>query len=225
MCICAGCAPALPASAATAGTAPKIWNRSRRLTPDFSFSCMLRSLNLNVQLFDLIDDVLRSAPSERANCERRILVGVAHERRCIGNKEVLHVPGLAVFVENGCLWIIADLGGAHLMNDLTPAGDTPVGVRAVLAGDDSAHLLDDLLEGFLHVLGLQDLVLAPFEMEAEHRNAPFIHGIRIDFAVTVFVRDHLTASREMHIAAVQFPEVILHFNAVPAVKKMRRVTS
>ena len=63
----------------------------------------------------------------------------------------------------------------------------------------------------LHVLGLQDLVLAPLEVEAQHRNAPLIDHVRIDLAVAVLVGNHLAAAGEVNVGAVDLAEVALQF--------------
>ena len=83
-------------------------------------------------------------------------------------------------------------------------------------GHDAAGRLDNFLERLLHVFGLQNLVLAPFEMEAQHGNAPLIDGIGIDFAVAVLVRDHFAAARKVDIATVDFSQILLQFHAVAA---------
>ena len=68
----------------------------------------------------------------------------------------------------------------------------------------SAHRFNNLLERFLHVPGLQNFVLAPLEVEAQHRNAPLIDDVRIDLAVAILVGNHFAAAREMDFAAVEF---------------------
>ena len=87
---------------------------------------------------------------------------------------------------------------------------------AGFVSDGAAHGFDDLLEGFLHMLGLQNFVLAPFEVEAQDGNAPLIDNLRIDFAIAVFIGNHFAAAGEMHFAAVEFAQILLHFDAVAA---------
>src|SRR5215207_10169345 len=66
-----------------------------------------------------------------------------------------------------------------------------------------AHLGDDGAEGLLHVLDLLVLVVAPLEVEAQHRDAPFVDHRRVELAVGVRVRNLLAAAGEVHRGAVQ----------------------
>ena len=64
--------------------------------------------------------------------------------------------------------------------------------------------------------GLLDFVVAPLEVEAQHRNAPFVHYVGIDLAVAVLIRDHLAASGEVNVGAVNLAQVALQFHTVTA---------
>src|SRR5471030_3505254 len=143
-----------------------IWKRSRRLTSlvstDFSSPA-----DGEVSLLDLIVDVFRRAPAEGRDAERGVLIRVARKGRGVGDEKVFAIPRLAVLVENRSLGIVAHLGGPHLMDDFTAARDAPVAVSPRAVCHPAAGGDDDLLKGFLHVFGLQDLVVATLEMEAQ----------------------------------------------------------
>ncbi len=109
---------------------------------------------------------------------------------------------------------------ADFVDDLAAARNTPVVLFAVAVRDHTAHGLDDLFEGLLHVLGLQDLILAPFEVEPQNRNAPLIDNLRIDLAIAVFVRNHFAAAREVDLAAVELAQILLHLDAIAAAQQL-----
>ena len=96
----------------------------------------------------------------------------------------------------------------------------PREIRAALAPvTRAAGREDDLLEGVLHVLGLLDFVVAPFEVEAQHRNAPLVHRVGVDLAVALLVGDHLAASGEVDVGAVHLAQVALELLAVAAARE------
>src|SRR5712664_4279292 len=76
------------------------------------------------------------------------------------------------------------------------------------------HLGDERAERLLHVLRLLVLVVRPFPVEAQHRNAPLVHGARIEFAVRVVVGNHLAAAREPDRGAVIATVVVFELLAV-----------
>src|SRR5438874_1483568 len=88
---------------------PRIWMRLRRVTS--------MAASLQVPFLDLVGDVIAGAPAERRDRKRRILVGVADERRGVGDEKILAVPGLAPLVEHAALGVVAHLGGADLVDD------------------------------------------------------------------------------------------------------------
>src|SRR6185437_10553038 len=59
-----------------------------------------------------------------------------------------------------------------------------------------------------------DLVFRPFKVEAQHRDAPFVHDVRIDLAIGVVIRDHLATTGEAHESAVIFPNRLLERRSV-----------
>src|SRR6185437_8391962 len=71
------------------------------------------------------------------------------------------------------------------------------------------HLIHQRAERLLHVLALEILVIGPFPVEAQDRNAPLVDGAGIELAVAVLVRDHLAPSREPDVRAVVLPVVRL----------------
>jgi hypothetical protein len=100
--------------------------------------------------------------------------------------------------------------------------DFPAARDAAHPGDPTAGRADDFLERVLHVFGLQDLVLAPLKVEAQHGDAPLIHRDGIDFTVALLVGDHLAASGEMNIGAVDFADIALEVPAVAAAQNVVR---
>ena len=92
-------------TAAAAGTAPRIWKMSRRLTPGLGVVLVCHGLYLHIQFLDLIGNVVGSAPAEGGNGESGVLVGIADEGCGVGDEQILHVPCLAILVEHGRLGI------------------------------------------------------------------------------------------------------------------------
>src|SRR5690348_15295083 len=80
----------------------------------------------------------------------------------------------------------------------------------------SARGFDQVPERLLHVPGLQQLVIAPFEMEAQNGNSPLIDDIGVDFAIAVLIGDHFTSAREVNFASVELAEIALEFDTVAA---------
>src|SRR5208283_5740610 len=76
------------------------------------------------------------------------------------------------------------------------------------------HGFDDGFESLLHVLGLADFVFAPFEVKTQHRNAPLVHEIGIDFAVSVGIGNHFAASGKPNGSAVTLAAGALQIEAV-----------
>src|SRR5690348_9572534 len=161
---------------------------------------------LDVSLSGFVEEVLGGAPRESHDGERRIFVGIGDERCPIGDEEVLDVMRLAEAVENGGLGIGAHARGAHFVNDFSASLDAerefPMngGSGFVFA----AHGLDDGAKRVLHVLGLKQFVIRPFEVEPQHGNAPLIDHVGIDFAVSVRIGNHLSAARKAYMAAILF---------------------
>src|SRR6185437_9325467 len=126
------------------------------------------------------------------------------------------IPCLAMLIQHGAVWIVAHFRGADFMDDLAASRNTPLAVGARFVGDNAARRLDDVLERLLHVLGLQDLVLAPLEVKTQHGNAPLIDGVGIDLTIAVFVRDHFAASGETDVSAINFAKILLQLGAISA---------
>src|SRR5205814_1944949 len=118
--------------------------------------------------------------------------------------------------------VIAHLGGADFVNDLARPGDAAA--RCVAGG--KGHLAsgggDDLLESLLHVFRLIDFVVAPFEVEAQHGNAPLIDDVGVEIAVAVLVGDHFAAAGEVDAGAVDLADIALQVLAVAAAEERVR---
>src|SRR5207302_3255953 len=70
------------------------------LIPSISVGIKNKSRNRNKSESDIpfpkfLFDVIRGAPREREDRERRVLVRVGHERAAVGDEEILHFPRLA----------------------------------------------------------------------------------------------------------------------------------
>src|SRR5216684_7020844 len=100
----------------------------------------LRSMS-EVAFLGFVEKIVGSAPGERHDRERGILVRVGNQRRAIGDKQIFHVVGLAVAVEHGSFRIGAHARGADFVNDFSArlnserivAADR--GLRLVLAAE------------------------------------------------------------------------------------------
>ena len=56
-------------------------------------------------------------------------------------------------------------------------------------------------------------------MELEYGDPPLIHNVRVDLAVTIFIRDHLPATVEVHERAVVSTALLLEPLAIRALGK------
>src|SRR4051812_17171574 len=96
------------------------------------------------------------------------------------------------------------------MNDRSADGHA-AGLRH--GASDSAHLpahaFNDGAEGVLHVLGHLAFLLAPCEVEAQHRDAPAIDDSGIDLAKAFGVGNHLAAAGDADRRSVLTPDVLL----------------
>src|ERR1019366_9199725 len=68
----------------------------------------------------------------------------------------------------------------------------------------------------LHVFRLQNLILAPFEVETQHGDAPLVHRVGIEIAVAIGIGDHSAAPGEADLCAVHFAQVPLQLYAITA---------
>ena len=78
------------------------------------------------------------------------------------------------------------------------------------------HRLNDFAERFLHVRRLPGLMLGPFPMKTQHRDAPLVLHRRIKFAERVVVRNHLAPAGEAHEGPIIAARVCLELLAVAA---------
>ena len=115
-------------------------------------------------------------------------------------KRFLTVPRLAVLIQHGSFRIVTHFGCAHFVNDLAARRNTPFLSAPATVGDDLPPAASIIFaKGLLHVFRLQDLILAPFEVEAQHRNTPLVDDVRIDLAIAVVIRNHFAAAGEVQL--------------------------
>src|SRR5271156_4948845 len=159
--------------------APRLsdFNRSRRDTGSTDM--------LDLSFSRLVDQVLGSPPRQGRDRQRRVLVRAGHEARAIAHEQVLDVMRLAIFIQDRRLGIVAHTHRAQFMDDLSalrnaigPAPlDTGILQGCALAAGPANHRsprrLNNRTEGFLHILRHFEFVIAPGEVKAQHRNAPF----------------------------------------------------
>src|SRR5260370_29272042 len=124
------------------------------------------------------------------------------------------------------LGVVAHARAAELVDDGAARGDpvAPLGSghrREHLA----PHLGDERAERLLHVFHLLVLVVRPLPVEAEHRNAPLVHGVRIELAVGVVVWNHLAAAREPDRGAVIAAVAALLTMALSALRRRTAVAA
>src|SRR5258706_15707454 len=171
---------------------------------------------LEVALLCFLQQIFGGAPGERHDRERRILIRIGDQRPAIGDKQILHAVRLAEAIEHGGFRIGAHARGAHLVNNLA-AFLNPEGILAVdgsLGPVFTAHGFDDGAKRLLHVLGLEQLVIRPLEVETQRGDAPLIDDVGIDLAVGVRVGKHFAAAGEVDVRAVDLASALLQLRAV-----------
>src|SRR6266849_3166576 len=106
--------------------------------------------------------------------------------------------------------------GAHLVNNLAAFLNPKrkVTVDGSPGSILAAHGLDDGAKRLLHVLGLQQLVIRPLEVEAQRGNAPLLDNVGIDLAISVRVGNHFAASGEADMRAVDLARALLQCGPV-----------
>src|SRR5579871_5663189 len=190
-------------TAARLTAAPMRTSRSRRENSRFS----------DIALPHLLNQIFGGAPGERHDAQGHVLVGLAHERRRVADKQIFDVVRLVILIQRRGLTILAHPHRARFVNDETAHRDRLVRL-GLLAEHRSAHGLDDRCEGLFHVAHLLDLALAPGKVEAEHRDPPGVHTLRIDIAVAIRIGEHLAASGEGNRGSVFFANFVLQRLAV-----------
>src|SRR5207237_7928220 len=70
--------------------------------------------------------------------------------------------------------------------------------------------------GLLNVLRLLPFVIAPLEVEPQHRDSPLVDETRIELEIGVLVRNHFAAPREAHRRSIHAPVIALERRAVAA---------
>src|SRR2546426_10654857 len=101
------------------------------------------------------------------------------------------------------LRVAGHAGPAELMDDPAAGGDPVLVVGSRHRPERrAAQLVDDRLEGLVHVLHLLDLVVRPLPVEAQDGDAPAVHCIGVDLVVALVVRNLLDASGEADYRAI-----------------------
>src|SRR5690606_29732413 len=172
---------------------------------------------LDVLFLQFVYDVFRGSHRKRKNRPGRILIRLRYTRSAIDYKQVLAIVSLAVFIEDGPLRIVPHTSRSNLVND--PAGrlqTVVVFLTSFSPRNDAAHLVNDLLKGFLHVFRLLDFVVAPLVMESQYRDTIFIDRVRVDLAIVILAGNRFAATCHTEGCAVEPPVVILQRDPVSA---------
>src|SRR5579863_656623 len=164
----------------------------------------------------LVEQILGRAPGQRHDGERRILVGVGDEAGSIGHEQILNIVSLAVLIQHRGSGMLSHANRAHFVDDDAAIGNAvgilPTGVS--VGQVSAARSFHDGTVSFLHVARHFDFVVAPFPVKAEDRNAPLVDYVRIDFAIAVFVGNHLATTRETDVGAIFFPAFLFEGDTV-----------
>src|SRR5262245_63054934 len=73
---------------------------------------------LNVALSGFVEEVFGSAPGERHDRKRGVLVRIGHKRGAIGDEKIFYLVSLAKAVENGSFCVCTHARGDNCENDL-----------------------------------------------------------------------------------------------------------
>ena len=113
--------------------------------------------------------------------------------------------GLAIAIEHGSFGIRAHARRADFVNDLSSGLDAKrkITMNGSAGLVFAAHGFHNGAKSFLHVLGLKQFIVGPFEVKAQDGDAPLIDEVRINFAVGVRIRNHFAAAREADLAAIR----------------------
>src|ERR1700722_17939711 len=109
-----------------------------------------------------------------------------------------------MFIQNRGLGIISHARRPKLVDDPSTFGDSvgQVPRRRSITPKGPSPSLNDRTKGFLHVFRHLDLIVAPCEMEAQNRNAPFVAHLWIDLAVAIGIRNHLPTAGKSDVGAI-----------------------
>src|SRR5260370_9443541 len=206
-----------PAAAPTA----RVRRMSRRLILSLAMcvphvKSRAKALPLQIPFLGFVEKIFGSGPGERHDRQRGIFGRVGHQRRAIGDEKILHVMGLAETVEDGRFRVGAHARGADFVDNLAASlnAERILSVDGSLGAVFAAHGFDDGAESLLHVLGLEQFVIRPLEVEAQGGNAPLIDNIGIDLPLGVPVRKHFASPGEADVRAVRLPGALLQLEAV-----------
>src|SRR4051812_20369251 len=126
--------------------------------------------------------------------------------------------GLVVFVQDRVFRIAAHTNGTGLMNDITWCMQ-PIIVFSgtiVTIGNNSAHVMKDLFESFLHVFGLFNIVFMRFYIETQNRNTIFINHLGIYFAFVIPNGKGFTSTGHSYAGAVEVTHIFFQRGAIAA---------
>src|SRR5439155_1414103 len=116
----------------------------------------------------------------------------------------------AILVQHALSGIFSHDDSARFVDDGSADGNpAALALRIPQAGRGSAHRLDNVHKGLVHMLGLLDLMLGPAPVEAEHRDAPLVYGARIYVAVGVLVGNHLAAPGQSDTGPIPLADMLL----------------
>ena len=101
--------------------------------------------------------------------------------------------------------------GADFVNDHAAIGNSPgiVPVGAGLRQISSTRRLDQRTECLLHIFRHLDFAISPLEVEAQHRDTPLVHNVRIDIAIAVEVGNHFAAPGKANLRTILLPTGLL----------------
>src|SRR5712671_1112701 len=151
----------------------------------------------------LLCDVFARPHREREYGPGWVLVGLRDERAAVGDEEILHIVRATVGVQHRLRRIVTHANCPELVDDLATARDSvaPQLLRHRVV-HLAAHLMDQRSEGLLHVPNLVVLVVGPLPVKAQHRNPILVLHDRIDLAIALVVRDHLSTPGEIDLRAI-----------------------
>src|SRR5439155_19918632 len=125
----------------------------------------------------------------------------------------------AILVQHALSGIFSHDDSARFVDDRSAYGNpAALALRIPQSGRGSAHRLDNVHKGLVHMVGLLDLMLGPAPVEAEHRDAPLIDGARIDVAVGVLVGNHLAAPGQPDTGPIPLADMLLQRLPIPLIR-------
>ena len=122
---------------------------------------------------------------------------------------------LLELIQGRLFGVVAHAHRAHFVDDFAGGLKSVAAVSSrLVAQRHAAHRVDDFLKRIVHVFGLLHLVFRPLVVEAQHRNAEFIHCVRVYLAIIAFHRNRFAAPCHANECPVKTPVVIFQGRAV-----------